>query len=178
MYSDMVSLLSLDNIWRVKSSIHEDITFTVQKKLHWSRNEDPILDNTLPTGEWIGAEAFLIYTKLLHLYRAADSKLVAAQSLETVSCVHILHGVVMQKAKDEAFGVTFDLIAISTTCERDKRDYLRKPRSYEGECSPRYDHEGRLLALRSFLDARTFLTVIISFCLSPSTSANWRLNLE
>lgn len=66
--------------------------------------------------------SFLIYTKLLHLYRAADSKLVAARSLETVSSVDILLGVVMQKAKDEAFGVTFDLNAISTTSERDKRD--------------------------------------------------------
>lgn len=152
---------------------------SVQKKLHWSRGEDPILDNNLPTGEWIGAKDFFLFTQNCCIFTvAADSKLVAAQSLQIVSSVNVLLGVVMQKAKDEAFGVTFDLSVIWTTCERDKRDHLRKPRSYEGECSSRDDHEGRLLAFRSFLDARTFLTVIMSFCLSPSTSANWRLNWE
>lgn len=30
----------------------------------------------------------------------------------------------------------------------------------------------------TFFDARTFLRVIMSFCLSPSTSANWRLSWE
>lgn len=43
--------------------------------------------------------------------------------------------------------------------------------------SPRGTVEERLIC-GAFLDARTFLRVIMSFCLSPSTSANWRLSWE
>lgn len=45
------------------------------------------------------------------------------------------------------------------------------------EFSPRDADEERFKS-RAFLDARTFLRVIMSFCLSPSTSANWRLSWE
>lgn len=41
--------------------------------------------------------------------------------------------------------------------------------------SPRDADEERNSGI-PLLDARTFLSVIMSFCLSPSTSANWRLN--
>lgn len=43
--------------------------------------------------------------------------------------------------------------------------------------SPRGAVEDRLIC-GAFFNARTFLRVIMSFCLSPSTSANWRLSWE
>lgn len=47
-------------------------------------------------------------------------------------------------------------------------------RSYD-ESSELAADEGRF-SCKSFLDMRTFLSVILSFCRSPSTSANWRLS--